>query len=71
MYMWNNMPAVHWFQGPAGRVHAADADRMEEERGEGRQGAAREGKELPRPLRPQRQEGTLQWVLDVVTISLT
>ena len=41
---------------------------MEEERGEGRQGAAREGEGLPRPLGPQRQEGTVQWELDVVRL---
>ena len=46
-------------QGSSGGVHAADADRMEEERGAGGQGAApgRQGEGLPGPFRPQRKEG--------------
>ena len=46
-------------QGSSGGVHAADADRMEEERGAGGPGAApgRQGEGLPGPIRPQRKEG--------------
>ena len=54
-------------QGSSGGVHAADADRMEEERGAGGQGAApgRQGEGIAGPIGPQRKEGTLseKWML--------